>query len=89
VAIFIGAANRDPGNFDAPDTLDLARPTALHLAFAFGAYYCVGNALARAELQVALRGLVDAFPSLRPAGETFLWRDTLRNRGPAELVVEW
>jgi cytochrome P450 len=89
VAIFIGAANRDPATFARPDTLDLARPTALHLAFAFGAYYCVGNALARAEVQVALRGLLEAFPSLRPAGETFRWRDTLRNRGPAELLVEW
>ena len=89
VAILIGAANRDPAQFENPDDLDLARPMGLHLAFAFGAYYCVGNALARAELQVALRSLLDAFPTLRPAGETFRWRDTLRNRGPAELLVEW
>jgi len=27
--------------------------------------------------------------AMRPAGETFRWRDTLRNRGPAELLVEW
>jgi len=89
VAIFIGAANRDPHQFENPDTLELARPIAQYVSFAFGAYYCVGNALARAELQVALRGLLDTFPALRPAGETFLWRDTLCNRGPAELLVEW
>lgn len=89
VAILIGAANRDPNQFARPDDLELGRPMSLHLAFAFGAYYCVGNALARAELQVALRSLLDAFPALRPAGETFRWRDTLRNRGPAELLVEW
>jgi cytochrome P450 len=89
VAILIGAANRDPTHFEKPDALDLERPISLHVAFAFGAYYCVGNALARAELQVALRSLLDAFPALRPAGETFRWRDTLRNRGPAELLVEW
>ena len=89
VAILIGAANRDPKQFENPDVLELTRPIGLHLAFAFGAYYCVGNALARAELQVALRTLLDAFPALRPAGETFRWRDTLRNRGPAELLVEW
>jgi cytochrome P450 len=89
VAIFIGAANRDPEQFEDPDKLDLTRSLNLHLAFAFGAYYCVGNALARAELQVALRSLLDAFPALRPTGETFRWRDTLRNRGPAELLVEW
>ncbi|HUP73108.1 MAG TPA: cytochrome P450 [Acidimicrobiales bacterium] len=89
VAILIGAANRDPTHFVEPDVLDLTRPAGLHLAFAFGAYYCVGNSLARAELQVALRSLLDAFPALRPAGDTFRWRDTLRNRGPAELLVEW
>ena len=89
MAIFIGAANRDPEQFENPDDLELTRSMSLHLAFAFGAYYCVGNALARAELQVALRSLLDAFPTLRPAGETFRWRDTLRNRGPAELLVEW
>ena len=33
--------------------------------------------------------VLDAFPALRPTGETFRWRDTLRNRGPAELLVEW
>ena len=89
VATLVGAANRDPLHFEHPDTLELGRPISLHVAFAFGAYYCVGNALARAELQVALRSLLDAFPALRPAGETFRWRDTLRNRGPAELLVEW
>ena len=89
VAIMIGAANRDPRQFPDPDRLQLARPTPQHVAFAFGAYYCIGNALARTELQVALRGLVDRFPALRPAGDTFEWRATLRNRGPAELRIAW
>jgi cytochrome P450 len=89
VAIFIGAANRDPARFEMPDQLDLGRDIPLHLAFAFGAYYCVGNALARAELQVALRTLVDRLPGLRPAGDTFEWRNTLRNRGPQQLRVAW
>lgn len=89
IAIVIGAANRDPAQFPDPDTLQLARPTPQHVAFAFGAYYCIGNALARSEVQVALRTLLDHFPSLRPAGDTFEWRTTLRNRGPAELRVAW
>ena len=89
VAIVIGAANRDPVQFPDPDVLQLARPTPQHVAFAFGAYYCIGNALARSEVQVALRSLLDHFPALHPAGETFEWRTTLRNRGPAELRVAW
>jgi cytochrome P450 len=89
VAIVIGAANRDPAQFPDPDRLDLSRDLPLHLGFAFGAYYCVGNALARSELQVALRTLLDRFPRLQPAEETFEWRNTLRNRGPQRLRVTW
>jgi cytochrome P450 len=89
VAIVIGAANRDPAQFPDPDVLQVARRAPQHVAFAFGAYYCVGNALARQEVRLALRRLVDRFPNLRPAGDTFEWRTTLRNRGPAELRVAW
>jgi cytochrome P450 len=89
VAIVLGAANRDPAQFADPDRLDLSRELPLHLAFAFGAYYCVGNALARTELQVALRTLLDRFPKLRPAEESFEWRNTLRNRAPQRLRVAW
>lgn len=89
VATVIGAANRDPAQFADPDRLDLRRDVPLHLAFAFGAYYCVGNALARTEVQVALRSLVDRFPRLAPAGDSFVMRDTLRNRGPRRVDVRW
>lgn len=89
VATVIGAANRDPAAFEQPDRLDLRRDVPLHLAFAFGAYYCVGNALARTEVQVALRALLDRFGALRPAGDSFVMRDTLRNRGPRRVEVRW
>jgi cytochrome P450 len=89
VALLIGAANRDPAQFPEPDRLQIERPTPQHVAFGFGAYYCIGHALARTELQVALRTLFDRLPGLRPASDTFEWRTTLRNRGPAELRVAW
>ncbi len=40
-----GAVNRDPSRFHDPDHLDLTRDLAHHLAFSFGAYYCLGAAL--------------------------------------------
>jgi hypothetical protein len=89
VGVLIGAANRDPDHFPAPDHLQLARPTPSHVAFAFGVYYCLGNNLARTELDVGLRSLLDRLPGLRPATDTFEWRNTLRNRGPQELRITW
>lgn len=85
-ALFYGAANRDPAAFEAPDRLDLARAPG-HLAFSAGAYYCLGNALARTELQAGLGVLLERVPSIRPAGPTFVQRRTTRLRGPQELRV--
>jgi cytochrome P450 len=87
--VFLGAVNRDPARYPDPDRLDIGRDLTHHLAFSFGAYYCIGAALARIETEVGLRTLLDRFPGLRPAGDTFEWRDTLQLRGPLRLDVTW
>jgi cytochrome P450 len=89
IYIFLGAVNRDPARYADPDTLDLTRSFTHHLAFSFGAYYCLGNQLARTELQVGLRMLLDRFPNLRPATGEFEWRDNITLRGPQRLDVTW
>jgi hypothetical protein len=89
VYTFLGAANRDPEEFADPDRLDITRSLKHHVAFAFGAYYCVGAALARTEASVGIRTLLDRFPGLRPATDTFEWRNTLQLRGPLRLEVTW
>ena len=89
VYIFLGAVNRDPAHFPDPDRLDVAREPTHHLAFSFGAYYCLGNQLARTEIGVGLRTLLDRFPDLKPARDTFEWRDTLQLRGPLRLWATW
>ena len=43
----------------------------------------------RTEMAVGIRTLLDRFPALRPAQDTFEWRDTLQLRGPQRLVVTW
>ena len=87
VYIFLGAINRDPARYPEPDRLDITRELTHHLAFSFGAYYCLGAALARTETSVGMRTLLDRFPGLRPATGEFEWRDTLQLRGPQRLDV--
>lgn len=89
VYVLNGAVNRDPERFPEPDRLDLRRELTHHLAFSFGAYYCIGAALARLEMAVGIRALLDRFPGLRPATDGFEWRNTLQLRGPQSLEVTW
>ncbi len=63
----IGAANRDPEVFDAPDTFSPTRHPNRHLAFGGGAHTCVGLTLARMEGQVALSRFLSRFPDYRIA----------------------
>ncbi len=88
IYIFLGAINRDPARYPDPDRLDITRDVTSHLAFSFGAYYCLGAALARTETAVGIRTLLDRFPALRPATGEFEWRNTLLLRGPQRLDVE-
>jgi cytochrome P450 len=59
------AANRDPGFFDDPDAFDVGRGNRAHLAFGYGTHQCVGQVLARAELDIAIPTLLRRLPSLR------------------------
>jgi cytochrome P450 len=66
VQCMIGAMNRDPAHYTAPDLYDPWRRESLgHAAFGFGRHFCLGAALARVEARVALRQLFEAFPHLR------------------------
>ncbi len=59
----IGAANRDPAQFDEPDTLKLDRRPNKHHAFAGGAHTCVGATLARMEGRTAVGRFLHRFPN--------------------------
>ena len=89
IYIFLGAINRDPTRYPDPDRLEITRDVTSHLAFSFGAYYCIGASLARIETAVGIGTLLDRLPELRPATGEFRWRDTLQLRGPQELSVAW
>ncbi|MEV0174301.1 cytochrome P450 [Streptomyces sp. NPDC050803] len=83
--------NRDESVFPEPDILDWGRAARHHVAFGFGIHQCLGQNLARAELEIALRTLFRRLPTLAlaaPADEIpFKPGDTLQ--GMLELPVTW
>jgi cytochrome P450 len=65
VTLCIGAANRDPAVYDAPETLNLQREGNRHLAFGFGIHQCAGLSLARLEGRIAIGRFLQRFPGYR------------------------
>ncbi|MFD7428288.1 cytochrome P450 [Streptomyces sp. NPDC059818] len=91
VLVVLAAADRDPGRFGDPDTLDLARRDNQHLGYGHGIHYCLGAPLARLEGQAALATLLKRLPDLRLAVEPadLRWRGGLIMRGLRTLPVEF
>jgi cytochrome P450 len=54
VVMYFGAANRDPAAFDRPEVLDLSRPENPHIAFGTGPHGCLGQHIARIEIDAML-----------------------------------
>jgi cytochrome P450 len=68
ITLCIGAANRDPAQFDDPDRFDVGRTPNRHLAFGSGAHQCAGMSLARLEGAVAISRFLARFPKYALAG---------------------
>ncbi|MFJ8019438.1 cytochrome P450 [Streptomyces sp. NPDC096311] len=61
------SANRDEGHYDDPNSLDIRRGARDHLAFGYGIHQCLGQPLARVELQVFYATLARRVPTLKLA----------------------
>lgn len=68
VCMFYPSANRDAAVFEDPYRFDIARTPNDHIAFGYGAHFCIGTNLARAELRSALKALLPVLPRLEVAG---------------------
>ncbi len=87
VLVGIGAANHDPAVFEDPERLDLGRDPNPHLAFGFGAHFCLGAQLARLEGEIALRAILERFPNLKLRIDTPKYRPNPVLRGLESLPV--
>jgi cytochrome P450 len=64
----IASANRDPGHFPEPNKFDIHRKNAEeHVAFSYGIHHCIGQPLARLELEVVFSTLFKRLPGLKLA----------------------
>jgi cytochrome P450 len=68
LTLCIGAANRDPKQFEDPERFDVSRFVNRHLAFATGVHQCAGMALARLEGAIAIARFLARFPAYRLSG---------------------
>ena len=85
------AANRDPHEFPDPQALDLSRDASNHVAFGYGIHRCLGQGLARIELQVTFSKLFHRFPGLRIAEpyEAIAFKYDSQIYGLKRLMVAW
>lgn len=87
VMAMLGAANRDPAEFDSPDRLDVDRRMRRNLGFGSGIHICLGAPLARVEGEVAIEEILKRYESLAYADEPYRWRRDMALRGLQSLPV--
>ncbi|MDO3638762.1 cytochrome P450 [Mycolicibacterium arseniciresistens] len=91
IILDVAPANWDTRQFPDPDRLDLLRQNGPHVGFGYGRHQCVGQQLARMELQIVLPSLLRRIPTIRlavPLDELPFKHDALAY-GLYELPVTW
>ena len=91
VIVATDSGNRDADAFPDPDVLDIHRSARHHVAFGYGVHQCLGQPLARVELQVVYSTLYRRIPTLQPAVpvEKIRFKHDMLVYGVHELPVTW
>jgi cytochrome P450 family 142 subfamily A polypeptide 1 len=72
IMLLFESANFDENVFDDPERFRIDRYPNNHVAFGFGTHFCLGNQLARLELTLMQRRLLQRLPDLRLASDDAL-----------------
>ena len=86
LALLFASANRDGAGFADPDNLVLDRSPNPHLSFGAGIHYCLGAPLARLELAILFRAILEQMPTLELVAEP-VWKPRFVLRGLQALLV--
>jgi cytochrome P450 len=90
VGIMVPSANRDETVWGpTADDYDLFRPRHANAAFGFGSHFCVGHQLARVQMRLGVRRLIERLPGLRLHPDREVSYRGWEYRGPVELRVRW
>ena len=85
--LLYGSANRDPAQFANPDSFDISRTPNRHLAFGGGAHFCLGNHLARLNMEIVFSTLLRSFSRIELTSEEPVYKRGLSVRGLKNLHV--
>ena len=89
IGVLYASANRDPDQFPNPDVFDVIRKPNRHLAFGIGAHFCLGNHLARLNMDIMFTSILKRIPGIRLATEKPEFRIGITSRGLKALPVSW
>ena len=87
--LLYASANRDETVFADPETFDVARTPNDHVAFGFGAHFCLGNSLARLEIKIMVERLLERLPDLELVTPDIAWRPANFVSGPEAMPVRF
>ena len=88
VVMYFGAANRDPAAFERPGVLDLSRADNPHMAFGNGPHVCLGQHIARIEIDAMLAEVLTRMERFEPAGPVE-WLPSNFISGPKAMPVRF
>lgn len=88
VVMYFGSANRDPDKFERPDVLDLARTPNGHIAFGTGPHGCLGQHIARIEIDAILIEALSRMKDIEIVGRPE-WLASNFISGPKHLTVRY
>jgi cytochrome P450 len=88
ICLAIGAANRDGEVFADPDVFNIVRANnSRHLTFGGGIHRCLGATLARTEMDIFLRALLEKFSFFHIDRKTLAWWSSAAARGVDDMIV--